>query len=111
MGAGWDCLLHIPAVNVPLEEVGVRDTGDLTVELEVAGIHVTPTGVVLIETIVFAADFNGMAALHQRQNVAHRVDSLPENGIDISVAADSASQVVISTTLVNRHSRENVRWS
>src|SRR5579872_920403 len=90
ISAGGVCFVDVPSINVTRQKIGVGNSGDAAIELEVTGVDVTPARIVLVKPVVLAADLNRVPAPNERQNVRDGVDSFAQRGVDVPVPAAGA---------------------
>src|SRR5215469_10636090 len=95
MRAGWISLVHVPAIDVPSQEVSIRNPGYASIELEMTRGNVSPTGVILVILIELAAQLDGVPAADESENVSDVIDALAEHGVDIAVAARTRQPTAI----------------
>src|SRR5215469_6875304 len=95
MRAGWISFIHVPSKDVPGQEVGIGNSGYAAVELEMTRGNVSPTGVILVILIEFAAQLDGVPAADQGEDVSDVIDTLAQHGVDIAVAAGTRQALAI----------------
>src|SRR5215831_3297011 len=95
MGAGRIGFVHVPSKYVSSQEVGVWNSGYASIELEMTRGNVSPTGVILVILIEFAAQLDGVPAADESEHVSYVIDALAEHGVDIAVAARAGQPLAI----------------